>query len=310
MFADTTLAARIERAEAALSADIAISVLAGARTPDAFVETLGGGVAVYTGPGSPVNKVIGVGFSDPPDADRLAAIESRFASFGCGVQAEISTLADPAWHAALAPRGYAFAGFENVMGLALDDAVARSETTPGEVSVSEIYPGEILASEIRPGKSFGSDHIVVTECGAGGSAEAACWLDVLVGGFAQPDAVTAQAAGQEYPREAIERVFGDVAAVPGFRRYLARVDGVVAGGGGMREFDGIAQLCGAATLPAFRRRGVQTALLHARLRDAARRGCDLAVVTTAPGSPSQQNAQRRGFALLYSRALHVKASPA
>ena len=45
MFADTTLAARIERAEAALSADIAISVVAGARTPDAFVEMLGSGLA-------------------------------------------------------------------------------------------------------------------------------------------------------------------------------------------------------------------------------------------------------------------------
>jgi hypothetical protein len=54
---------------------------------------------------------------------------------------------------------------------------------------------------------------------------------------------------------------------------------------------------------------VQTALLQARLQDAARRGCDLAVITTAPGSKSQQNAQRRGFALLYARALHVKAPP-
>jgi GNAT superfamily N-acetyltransferase len=310
MFADTTLAARIERAEAALSADIAISVLAGARTPDAFVETLGGGGVVYTGPGSPVNKLIGVGFAEPPDAERLAAIESRFARLGCGVQAEISTLADPAWHAVFAPRGYSLAGFENVLGLALDDAVARSarpEATQGEVFASEIYPGEIVAPEIHPGEVFGSNHIVVAECGAD---EAACWLDVIVSGFAQPDAVAAQAEGQEYPREAIERVFEDLAAVPGFRRYLARVDGVVVGGASMREFDGVAQLCGAATLPAFRRRGVQTALLNARLRDARRRGCDLAVVTTAPGSKSQQNAQRRGFALLYARALHVKPSPA
>jgi ribosomal protein S18 acetylase RimI-like enzyme len=146
--------------------------------------------------------------------------------------------------------------------------------------------------------------IVVTECR---SDEAALWLDVVVSGFAQPDAVAAQAAGQEYPREAIERVYEDFAAIAGFRRYLARVDGVVAGGASMREFDGIAQLCGAATLPAFRRRGVQTALLQVRLRDGARRGCNLAVVTTAPGSKSQQNAQRRGFALLYARALHMKA---
>ena len=61
-----------------------------------------------------------------------------------------------------------------------------------------------------------------------------------------------------------------------------------------------------ATAPAHRRRGVQTALLSARLADAAAAGCDVAVVTTQPGSKSQQNVQRRGFDLLYTRAVLVK----
>jgi len=58
---------------------------------------------------------------------------------------------------------------------------------------------------------------------------------------------------------------------------------------------------GAATTPAHRRRGVQTALLSARLADAASVGCDLAVLTGQPGSTSQQNLQRHGFDLLYTR---------
>jgi hypothetical protein len=37
-------------------------------------------------------------------------------------------------------------------------------------------------------------------------------------------------------------------------------------------------------------------------------GCDIAVVTTAPGSKSQENVQRRGFDLLYTRAILVKDS--
>jgi GNAT superfamily N-acetyltransferase len=74
----------------------------------------------------------------------------------------------------------------------------------------------------------------------------------------------------------------------------------------MRLSEGVAQLTGAATLPAHRRRGVQTALLSTRLADAVRAGCDIAVVTTAPGSKSQQNVQRRGFHLLYTRAVLVK----
>ena len=61
-----------------------------------------------------------------------------------------------------------------------------------------------------------------------------------------------------------------------------------------------------ATAPAHRRRGVQTALLSARLADAAAAGCDIAVATTQPGSKSQQNVQRQGFDLLYTRAILVK----
>jgi GNAT superfamily N-acetyltransferase len=65
----------------------------------------------------------------------------------------------------------------------------------------------------------------------------------------------------------------------------------------------IALLSGATTLPAWRRRGVQTALLAHRLDDAAASGCRLACVVTAPGTRSQANAQRGGFSLLYARAV-------
>ncbi len=80
----------------------------------------------------------------------------------------------------------------------------------------------------------------------------------------------------------------------------------MAGGGAVStSHDGIALLCGASTLPAHRRRGVQAALLHARLAHARAAGCELAVVTTQPGSKSQQNVQRLGFELIYSRAILV-----
>lgn len=74
----------------------------------------------------------------------------------------------------------------------------------------------------------------------------------------------------------------------------------------MRITDNVAQLVGAATAVEHRRRGVRTALLAARLADATAAGCDIAVVTTAPGAKSQQNVQRQGFHLLYTRAVLVK----
>jgi len=105
--------------------------------------------------------------------------------------------------------------------------------------------------------------------------------------------------------ERIERAERDMAAA-GVQRYTALRDGVIAGGASFRLAEGVVQLTGAATVPAHRRRGVQTALLSARLVDAAVAGCDIAVVTTQPGSKSQQNAQRQGFDLLYTRAILVK----
>jgi len=60
-------------------------------------------------------------------------------------------------------------------------------------------------------------------------------------------------------------------------------------------------LFGASTLPQFRNRGVQTALLHARMQRAAEQGCELAMSLATPGSASQRNITRRGFRTLYTR---------
>jgi ribosomal protein S18 acetylase RimI-like enzyme len=92
----------------------------------------------------------------------------------------------------------------------------------------------------------------------------------------------------------------------GARCYIARRDGAIADGASVRMAEGVAQFTGVATVPAHRRQGVQTALLSARLADAAAADCDVAVVTTSPGSKSQQNVQRQGFDLLYTRAILVK----
>ena len=75
LFADTTLAARIEGAECRLLADCAAA--AARRRPDSrvFVQDIAGGVAVYTGPDSPFNKVAGLGFAGALDETRLDEIE-------------------------------------------------------------------------------------------------------------------------------------------------------------------------------------------------------------------------------------------
>ena len=69
----------------------------------------------------------------------------------------------------------------------------------------------------------------------------------------------------------------------------------------------MAEFGGASTRPEYRRRGVQTALLHVRLAAARERGCDLAAVMTVAGNDSQRNIERAGFRLAYTKAVVVGA---
>ena len=122
LFADVALAARIELAECRLLADC--GAVAARRRADsgAFVRELAGGVATYTGPDSPFNKLAGLGFGDAVDEERVAGVERAFAERGAPVQAEVASLADPSVCALLTRRGYVLQNFENVLGLRLPAA--------------------------------------------------------------------------------------------------------------------------------------------------------------------------------------------
>ena len=276
LFCDTALAGRIERAEAQLIAGASEAALRrqeGTAGTAGFVIPIAGGVASFAEAGSPFNKVAGLGFGGAPGTAALDEIERAFAAYGAPVQVELAHLADPTIGALLTGRGYRLTSFENVLGLVLAGEPQRV-TPPG--------------IEVR----------------RSGEEEFETWLDVVTDGFAHPDA-QGLPSHEEFPREVIARAERDFTAA-GVLRYLALRAGAAAGGASIRMAAGIAQLTGAATAPAHRRRGVQTALLSARLADAAAAGCDIAVVTTQPGSKSQQNAQRQGFDLLYTRAVLVK----
>jgi len=276
MFCSRSLAERIDRAEMRLVRDIAATIARRSPAAGALASPIAGGLAVFGAAGSPVNKVIGAGFGAALDRDALDEVERAWQARGEPVRVELSTLADPSLAPALTARGYRLTGFENVLGrpVAADTGVVAGQSW------------RITELDARDWRT---------------------WLDVALDGFAAPDG---SAPGEEiYPRDALEAVFADVAATPGLRRYLLEVDGVPAGAASLRVDDGLAQLAGATTLPAYRRRGIQAALLRHRLAEAAAAGCDLAVVTVQPGSKSHANAVRQGFSLLYARAVLIKPLP-
>jgi GNAT superfamily N-acetyltransferase len=272
LFCNTELGARIEAAEADLIARCSEAARRRAGR-DGFVTPIAGGVASFAGEGSPYNKVAGLGFGGVPDEAALSEIEAAFAACGFPTQVELAHLADPAIGVLLSARGYQLESFENVLGRALTGDIERV-----------IPPG----IEVRPS----------------GKDEFAAWLDVVAEASVHPD-TQGVPWHEEFPREVIIEAELD-SAEAGEMRYAALRDSVLAGGATMRLADGIAQLTGAATLPAHRRHGIQTALLSARLADAAAAGCDVATIIVQPGSKSQQNAQRQGFDLLYTRAVLVR----
>jgi GNAT superfamily N-acetyltransferase len=270
LFCGVALAERIERAEAGRMAAASEAARRRGARPAGFVIPVAGGVATFAGAGSPFNKVAGLGFGGVPSQAELADVERAFAARGSAVQAELSSLANPAVAALLTGRGYRLVSFENVLGR--PPAGDEGRGTPPGIEVRRAAPGEFEL-----------------------------WLGAVLDGFAHGDDEGVP-SHEEFPREVVAAAQRDFAS-SGARLYIALRDGVIAGGAGLELTGSIAHMAGAATMPAHRRRGVQTALLAARLADAAAAGCDVAVVTTQPGSVSQRNVQRHGFDLLYTRAV-------
>jgi hypothetical protein len=270
MFADLELAATIERAEASLTREAASAFTRSSNGGMAFAIDVEAGVAAFLRAGSPMNKVIGIFGGLAPEAE-LTRLEHLYHERAEPVRVELSTLAQPDIGRHLTERGYRLLGFENVLGRKLQ---ADGPSSPAEIGIERVTDEQIEQ-----------------------------WKQVVVDGFAHPDETGVVI--DSFTREVIEQAMSDFFGVGDISRYIARRNGLVAGGASMRINGNIALMTGAATLADHRRRGVQSALLECRLRDAAALGAQIAVITTAGGTRSQANAMGHGFSLLYSRAILV-----
>lgn len=88
--------------------------------------------------------------------------------------------------------------------------------------------------------------------------------------------------------------------------YLAAVEDVPAGVGVIFLQDGIATLAAAVTIPDLRNKGVHQALIDKRLQQAAFQACDLAVGQAKYASISQNNMERAGLQIAYTKAIWVQ----
>jgi GNAT superfamily N-acetyltransferase len=127
-----------------------------------------------------------------------------------------------------------------------------------------------------------------------GDDDAERWLDVFAEGF-----------GAEHgeARVVSDEIAQASRAVPGSQTFIASLDGRAVGCGSVQVVDGVAWLGGAATIPAFRQRGVQSALVAHRLRLAAELGCEVAAATALSSGPSARNLVRLGFQLTHTQVV-------
>jgi GNAT superfamily N-acetyltransferase len=169
-----------------------------------------------------------------------------------------------------------------LVGVATLDLLCARHYRPIEISSVMYRPVEKPATEDR-----GNIRVRVT-----GREEAQHWATV-----------SAKAWSHEHP-ELLDFIL-QTGAISAAREqspcFLAELDGQPGATGSLCIHDGVALFAGAATVPQMRRRGLQSALLQARMRYSFEHGCDLAMMVAEAGSESQRNAERKGFQIAYTR---------
>ena len=257
-FADLALARRLEFTEGHGNAAF-IDVRARHEPSSGAVRiAVGGTMAMFDGPGSPLTQTFGLGIAEPATAAGLDKLERFFKSRGSDVFHEVSPLAGVDTLAVLAKRGYRPIELSSVLYQPIESWVARASNPAIEVRAVAPHDADLYARLAARGWSESPE--------------------------VQPFI------------EAFARISMECATC-----FVAEAGGAPIGAGAVFLHEGVALLAGASTVPEGRRQGAQLALLDTRLRYAAAKGCDLAMMCAAPGSASQRNAERNGFRVAYTR---------
>lgn len=230
-------------------------------------EEICGGHMIFAGLGSPIGRATGVGLDRPFTAEDLNCVEQFYRARSAPSQVDLCPMHEPAVFEMFKERGYGIAELNNVLYRKLE--------------VGEKFPAPPPGCEVRRSR--------VEEADAAGAIVESAFFPA-----GAPDAFRGLIA----PLYQMEGALAFVASVEG--RLVACGTGLV-----IAEH-GVFALCGAGTLAEFRGRGLQSALLRARMTAAAQVGCEYAVVVTQGGTTSQRNAERLGFRVAYSKVTVIK----
>ena len=179
---------------------------------------------------------------------------------------------------------------------------ARPDDWPRLLEERGLMPGSPFVKYFGPIPDPGPDRTDLRICRLGAD-QAAEYGRVIRTGFGMPPDAAMEAWFAEVPS------FGD-----DWVTYGAWAGDDLAAVANLFVHGDVATLSGAATLPAFRRRGAQSALMTARIREGAARGCTWLSTETWPESPgnpnpSQHNMRQLGLTELYVRQNWVFQPP-
>jgi len=230
-------------------------------------EEICGGHMIFAGLGSPIGRATGVGLDRPLTAEDLDRVEQFYREHKAPSQVDLCPLHEAAVFEMFKERGYAIAELNNVLYRKLD----RAEKFPPAPAGCEIRRSPIEEAEIT-----------------GGIVESAFF----------PEGAPEAFRGLITPLYQMDCALAFAASVAGKL--------VACGVGLIIPEHRVFALCGAGTLAKYRGRGLQTALLQARMAAASEAGCEYAGVVTNGGTTSQRNAERLGFRVAYSKVTVVK----
>ncbi len=266
-FVDKALARRFEAVEEIPQVEYARVFQKTRPEIGAAVEEICGGHMIFAGLGSPIGRATGAGLDRAFTAEDLDRVEEFYRRHGAPSQVDLCPLHGPEVFEMFKERGYAIAELNNVLYRKLEAA--------------EIFPPAPAGCEIR--------RALLEESEVTGA---------IVEGAFFPDGAP----------EAYRGLIAPLYQMPNALAFAASVDGklVACGAGLVIAAHSVFALCGAGTLAGYRGRGLQTALLRARMSAAVEAGCEYAVVVTNGGTTSQRNAERLGFRVAYSKVTVIK----
>jgi len=266
-FVDKALARRFESGEEMPQVEYARVFRKTRPEIGAEEEEICGGHMVFAGLGSPIGRTTGAGLDQPFTAADLDRIEDFYRSHQAPSQVDLCPLHGPDLFGLFKQRGYAIAELNNVLYRKL--------------GAGEKFPSPSAGYEVRRGTPDEAE-------AAGAIVETAFF----------PDGAP----------EAFRGLITPLYQMKAGLAFVATVEGkpVACGTGLVIAKHKVFALCGAGTLADYRGRGLQTALLRARLAAAVNAGCEYAAVVTQGGTTSQRNVERLGFHVAYSKVTVIK----